>query len=293
VPLSVNGQEVTQQAIDFELRRLLAFYSEHMPEAEVRAQMDILRKKAREQAIGAKLLIDEARRVNIPVPPADIETGLKQVVETAGGRKHLEAILKKQNLTEVQIRKSIEEGRRVDLLVQRITEAVPEPTEDELKAHFEAHSAEYVKPEQIQARHILIAPHSPSEQDRAVAKSRLLDIRSRIKEGADFGDMAAAYSDCPSGKKSGGSLGWVVRGAMVPEFENVLFAMQDGDISDVVETPFGFHVIARTATEAASASTYDDVHAQVRDFVVHARRGEAIAAYVHKLREHAVIEDDA
>jgi len=288
----VNGQELPPEAIEFEFQRLVRFYSQHMSEAELKAQEGILRRRAREQAIGAKLLIEEARRLDIQVSKEEVDARLRAMIAKAGGREQFEELMRKQNLTEVAVRQSIEEGRRVDKLVEKITEGVAEPTEVDIRAHYEAHRLEYMRPEQAQARHILVKPHSESEEDRAVARSRLMEIRERILQRADFADMAAAYSDCPSGRKTGGSLGWITRGTLIPEFERALFALPDGGLSDIIETPLGFHLISRTASEPPAPAEYETVREKIRDFLRHARRGEAIAAYVRELRKKAVIEED-
>jgi peptidyl-prolyl cis-trans isomerase C len=94
---------------------------------------------------------------------------------------------------------------------------------------------------------------------------------------------------CPSGKE-GGSLGWFGRGMMVPEFDQAVFAMKDGEVSDVIETQFGYHIIYKTAHEEAGEADFDAVREQIRDFIRHSRRGEAMSAYVEELRSKATVE---
>lgn len=98
-------------------------------------------------------------------------------------------------------------------------------------------------PAQIRASHILVATRG---KDDAEAKAEIEAIRTRIAEGADFADVAAETSDCPSGRQ-GGDLGAFGKGMMVPEFETAAFALEVGELSDVVETDFGYHIIVRTA----------------------------------------------
>jgi peptidyl-prolyl cis-trans isomerase C len=178
----------------------------------------------------------------------------------------------------------------VDLLVEQATTEVSEPTEAEIEAHFKAHAAEYAKPERAQAQHILVKPEDTTPAARDAARAKLLDIRRRLEQGAKFAELAAAYSDCPSGRKAGGSLGWVSRGMMVPEFDEALFALAIGELSQAVETTFGFHVIHKTAQEPGGPATFGDVRERVRDFLRHVRRGEALSAYVNELRAKAKIE---
>jgi peptidyl-prolyl cis-trans isomerase C len=291
--LTVNGHPIPDAAIQFELDRLVRFYAEHMAAEQIRAQMDALRARARQQAIGARLLLDEAAALDIRVPEADVDERIGAMIEQAGGRDAFEALLARQGYTEEAVRSSIVNGRRVDQLVDRITAGVADPSEDDIRAHFEAHGAEYERPERAQVRHILIAPASDSDQDRATAESRLEAIRARITDGADFGDEAAAHSECPSGRKTGGSLGWFARGMMVPAFDEAVFAMEAGTLSEIVETPLGFHLIEKTGAEPAGPAEFEDARDRIREFLRHVRRGEVIAAHVRDLMGQARIEDTA
>jgi parvulin-like peptidyl-prolyl isomerase len=288
----VNGKKITQDAIDFELSRLVKFYSEHMAPAEVRKQMAYLEMKAEEQAIGARLLVDEAARLNLQVPAPDIDVRLEKMVKNSGGREKFDALLAKQKMTEADVRRSIEQGRKVDLLVEKVTGDAREPTEEEMQKHYEEHALEYMKPEQAQIQHVLLKPNSESKEDRSTARSRLLAIRDKIEGGADFAGQAAAHSECPSGRRTGGSLGWVSKGTMVPEFENAVFSLEIGALSDVVETRLGMHILRKTAQEESRPAPFEEVRDKIRDFLRHARRGELLSAFVGELKGKAVIEED-
>ncbi|MBM4147962.1 MAG: hypothetical protein FJ224_02805 [Lentisphaerae bacterium] len=289
--IRVDGETIPESAVEFEFRRLVSFYSQHMPPSSLREQADTLRKRAVDQAIGAKLLLKEADRLAAPVPEQEITARLASLVEQAGGEAAFNATLKKQRLTLDAVREGIARGRRVDRLVEQISAEVPEPTEDELLAHFEANRNEYIRPDRVQAQHILISAEQGDDAGRATARSRLEDIRERIASGsASFSDMAAAHSDCPSGKKSGGGLGWFSRGMMVPEFDSAVFSMQVGELSSIIDTQFGMHIIYKTAEEQGGAAEFSDARDRIRDLLRHARRGEALSAYVNELKAKAVIE---
>jgi parvulin-like peptidyl-prolyl isomerase len=102
---------------------------------------------------------------------------------------------------------------------------------------------------QVRASHILLmykgSMRSQATRSKEEALSTIQGIKGEIAQGADFGQMARQFSDCPSGEE-GGDLGRFGRGMMVPEFEEAAFSMQPGDTSDVIETPFGYHLIQRT-----------------------------------------------
>ena len=175
--------------------------------------------------------------------------------------------------------------------MEKITAGAEDPSEADLLAHFNAHKSEYSKSERVLAQHILISPDGDTETSKQEARDKIRAIRKRIvEEGKNFSDEAAAHSMCPSGKQ-GGSLGWFSRGMMVPEFDKAVFEMRDGEVSDIIETQFGFHIIYKTAHEDAGEPDFDEVREQVRDFLRHNRRGELMAAHVNELREKATIEE--
>jgi parvulin-like peptidyl-prolyl isomerase len=291
MPLKVNGQEIPTAAIAYELDRLVNFYSKHMAKEQLDAQIDVLRARAREQVIGTKLLLDEARRLDIQVPPDEVDKRLQKMIEAAGGREKLEQVLRSHAQTIESMRAGIENGRRADILVERITAGIADPSDSEMRAHYTAHQAEYAKPEQVQVQHILIRPESESEDARLDALEEAESIRQKILDGADFAALAADHSDCPSGRRSGGSLGWIERGMLVPAFDQAAFSMEVDSISEAIATPLGYHIVRKTGHEQAKPAPYEEVRDRIHDFLRHVRRGEAIAAHIAELKSNAVIED--
>ena len=257
----VNGQEISAEAVNFELDRLVRFYMGHgMTMAEVRQNLPKLEAKALDQAIGAKLLLDQAARLDIPVAEKDIDAEV------------------------ADFRKELEKGARVNMLVNQACAHVADPTEDEVTAFYEAHKAEYVEPHQVLCQHILVKGSNDAALDK------IKEIRERIvNDKADFAEEAKKHSDCPSGAQ-GGSLGWFGRGMMVPEFDKAAFEMKKGEVSGIVTTEFGYHIIYKADEKGGGQQTIVDVHDQIKDLLRHEARGKAMDAYVAELREKATIE---
>jgi len=288
--VKINGQVLPKEAIQFELERLVRFYAEHgMSQDQIRAQLPDLVQKATEQAIGAKLLMDEANKFDFPVGGAEIDAEVAKIVDQVGGREAFEHALAQQKTTEAVFREQLTRGRRVDKLVEKAVADVPDPTEAEIRKHFDEHKGEYAKAERVLAQHILITPDGDTQTSKDEARAKLEAIRKRVMDGKSFADEAAAHSMCPSGK-NGGSLGWFSRGMMVPEFDQAVFSMNVGEVSDIVETQFGYHIICKTDQEEAGEADFDLVRENIRDFLRHARRGEAVSAYVEELKAKAKIE---
>jgi peptidyl-prolyl cis-trans isomerase C len=289
--ITVNGEPITQEAIQFELERLIHFHADHgMPENQIRAQLGELVKQAIEQAIGSRLLMDEAAKVDFVITDEEIDDEIAKIMEQLGGKEPFDRALAERKTTLAEFRQQLKRGKRVDKLIAKVTEDAGEPTEDEIKAHYDAHKSEYTKAERCLAQHILISPDGTTQTSKDEARAKIEAIRKEIVEGGkDFSDMAAQHSMCPSGKQ-GGSLGWFSRGMMVPEFDKAVFALKDGEVSDIIETQFGYHIIYKTAHEDASEPTFDEVREQIRDFLRHERKGEVLTAYVNELKAKAKIE---
>lgn len=288
--ITINGQELPAEAVEFEYRRLLQFYSQHMPPEALKGEIDNLRAKATDQAIGAKLLVDEAHRLDIIVPGERIDKRIGEMVEQMGGQEAFDARLTEHGMSEDELRKNIEQGCKVDMLVEQVSSEAVEPTEKEMQEHFEANKEQYVQPERASAQHILVKPASDSDDDRVVAESKIEELRAKIEEGANFAELAEAHSECPSGKQGGGSLGWFTRGMMVPEFDNAAFSMEVGALSEIIETQFGYHIIYKTGADEGGEASFPEAEPKIREFMRHARRGELVTAHVAELRGKAVIE---
>ena len=281
----VNGQEIGGEAVRFELDRLVRFYVSHgMTMEEVKKNLPKLEEKALEQAVGAKLLLDQAAKLDVPVSAADVDAEVAKVVAQVGGEDNYRKALAAQGVTEEQFRKELEKGAKVNKLVEQACSSVAEPTDDEVAAFYAAHRDEYVAPEQVLCQHILVKGSGDAALDKIKA------IRERIvEEGADFAEEAKKHSDCPSGAQ-GGSLGWFGRGMMVPEFDKAAFEMKKGEVSGVIATQFGYHIIYKADHKGGGRQTLVDVHDQIRDLLRHEARGRATEAYVAELRAKADVE---
>ena len=281
----VNGQEISGEAVQFELDRLVRFYMGHgMTMDEVKKNLPKLEEKALDQAIGAKLLFDRAHELDIPVSSLDIDAEVSKVVTQVGGPDNYKQALAAQGITEEQFRKELEKGAKVNKLVEQACSGVAEPTEDEVAKFYEAHKAEFVVEPQVLCQHILVKGSDDAALDKIKA------IRERIVSGkADFAEEAKKHSDCPSGAE-GGSLGWFGRGMMVPEFDKVAFEMKKGEVSGVVSTQFGYHIIYKADEKGGGEQTLVDVHDQIKDLLRHEARGRAMDSFVAELKANAKVE---
>lgn len=190
----------------------------------------------------------------VQVDDARIEEVLNQEMtqraqQFPGGQPALQQALVREGITLAQYREILKNQIRQEqlqqLFVQRRLQSAPpvEVSEAELRAAFgDAQSQLQQRPRFMTFEQVVIAP-SPSDSAKALARAKAQQILDSIRGGADFEEMARAYSQDPGSAESGGDLGWFRRGAMVREFEDTAFTLMDGQVSNLVETEFGFHII--------------------------------------------------
>ena len=163
-------------------------------------------------------------------------------------------------------------------------------TPEQIKAYYDANKdKEFKQEEEIQARHILIAAKDPAKRDAAKAKAEAL--RKELAGGADFSDLAKKNSDDPGSKDKGGDLGWFGRGQMAKPFEDAAFALKVNELSPVVETEFGFHIIQLTGKKPEKtqelAEVSDKIAAQLKKDEGQKRALADAASFRAKLAEGA------
>ncbi len=142
----------------------------------------------------------------------------------------------------------------------------------------------------MKASHILIkVSEDATPEAKAKAKARILDIKKKIEAGADFGEMAKKYSEGPSAANSG-DLGYFRRGQMVKPFEEAAFALKPGEMSDVVETKFGYHLIKSIDKKEASVVPFDQLKTRITMYLQQDKMRKAVSAFIDSLRAKSTIQ---
>ncbi|PYR91415.1 MAG: hypothetical protein DMF84_17410 [Acidobacteria bacterium] len=158
----------------------------------------------------------------------------------------------------------IPEKRRIRFLTidQEAMRAKATVTGQQIERSYNENIQQYSTPEQVRASHILLKTES---KDDAAVKKQAEEILVKAKGGADFAELAKKYSQDDSNASKGGDLDYFGRGRMVPEFDDAAFALQPGQISDLVKTKFGYHIIKLVDKKPASQRTLAEVRAQIED----------------------------
>ena len=140
----VNGELISPEAVQFEMDRLMKFYLEHGVKAEeIKPNLEKLLERAREQAIGAKLLLMRAEQLDMPVPDSELDAEIEKIVTQMGGRANFSRALAMQKMSEDELRAQVRKGCRVNALVRQACQGVPEPEEADVAEYFAAHKADF------------------------------------------------------------------------------------------------------------------------------------------------------
>lgn len=253
-------------------------------------EMESFRTEILDQLIAEELLYQEALRQGLEPEEQAVESQLQQMRSQFETDEQWQQALASNNTTEEDLRIQIE---RNSVIQQVVTDAVGDSTQvsqQEIQEFYENNPEVFEQGEQIAARHILISTEE-LEGDAAIeeARQRAQNVRQELLGGADFAALAQERSEGPSASR-GGELGTFGRGQMVPAFEETAFALEEGEISQVVETRFGFHVIQVTEKIEGGTAPVEQVSANIEQYLGQQKRADVLAAYVEQLREDAEVD---
>ncbi len=185
------------------------------------------------------------------------------------------------------------ETRRLQYVTVTDTElpgGKPQITQAQIQQYYNQNQQQYHVDAQVRVRHILISvdPNAGPGAD-AAAKAKAQGILDQLRKdnGKDFADLAKKYSDDPGSKDQGGELGWIKHGVTVPEFDQTAFAQQPGQISPLVRTRFGYHIIQTEEKQDAHVKPLDEVKASIVDTLTKQQEGQAVEAFVDQLAADA------
>lgn len=285
----VNGSVITQADLDREMAAVQKRLSSSGRTVDA-AQLNDMRKDVLEGLINREILYQESKKHGIKVEEAAVDERVNAVKRRFPDEKGFGSALAAAGLSEASFRSMI--GR--DLAIQQfftqqfIDKATV--TDQETKTYYEEHPEAFKQPAQVRASHILIkVDPQANESQKAEAKKKIQDIRKRIQKEGDFEALAKEYSDCPSGS-NGGDLGFFGRGQMVGPFEEAAFALKPGEMSDVVETQFGYHLIRLKESKPEGTVAFQEVKDRVNNHLKQDKARRELASYVDGIKGKAKIE---
>jgi len=290
VVVKVNGKSVSRLDVQRQEDMLMQQLQQYADSAQVAAMKPNVRKQAVDNAINRVLLEEAVKRLDVKADKKAVDERADSYRKNFVSDDAFKADLAKRGLTADQLRHEIELGSQAEDLFNKRTASLKPVTEQEAKNFYDNNEDRFVQPERVRASHILIAVNKDDgDQVRAQKKAEAQRILGEIKKGADFAEEARKYSGDPN-KAQGGDLGYFERGRMVPEFEKAAFALKTGQMSGIVETPFGYHIIKVVDHAMASTVPFDQAKQNIEQYLGGQKKQQVLTSYFDSLRSISKIQ---
>jgi len=272
----VNGERIDEKAVHEEAERMRQQFEQAFADEAPATREARLQEWARENIIERTLLEQAAKADPRPVTPEEVDEAIRGTGREPGPD------------VPADVRANMELGLRARRLLDEAGKNLPPPSDEAVRKFYQENLKEFTLPERVHAAHLVkhVTPCKPPE----VCEETLRKAKEELAAGADFAALAVKYSDCP---ENGGDLGWFARGRMVEEFENTVFKMKPGEVSDIFATRYGFHIVKVFDRKPAGPASIEEVDGYVRARLATDDRNAAIEKFLDGLRAAAKVEDVA
>ena len=282
----VNGEAVTKVDFDRLIKNMEVRANQPVP-AERR---DEVYRKALEQLVTYTVLSQETRARKVAVTDAEIDSSIQQMRSQFPSEDAFKKALEARGMT----LEKLKDDTRVDISINKMVETEvatqTAPSDAQVREFYDKNPDKFKQDEAVRASHILFRVDETA--DAATKKKAMDEAQSVLKQarsGADFAELAKKHSADGSAQQ-GGDLNFFTRGQMVPAFDQAAFALKPGEISDIVTTQFGYHIIKVTEHRPASTVPFEQVSARIKDFLTEQQKQQKADAFIQSLKQKAKIE---
>lgn len=275
----VNGEAITMDQLDEQVEQLKKQYPQMFEGADGEGRLIDFKQRLLDNLINQKLVEQASKERKIEVSDTDVK---QQVEQLKAGFKDEEQFTQALESAGMDVG-SLENQIREQLLTQKLIESLADDesvTDADIEEYYEKNQAQFQQKEAKRASHILLKP-----EDKDKAES----VLKQVKDGGDFNSLAKANSIDTATAENGGDLGWPST-PYVPEFQSALDTLKVGQTSELVQSPYGWHIIRVTDEREGSQQTLEEVTDQVKQIIVQQRRADAYQKFVDELRANATIE---
>jgi len=273
----VNGVGITFNQWQTAFSNAISRYDDITLSSMDQSLINSFKKNVLEQIINYELLFQQAKKEKVKISKGDINLEIDKIKDSFSSPEEFNEVLKANKLTLTQLKDDIKR----QLMIQYILEEAKNKiniTDDELLEYYNKNKESFFESEKVHARHILVETEEEAK-----------NIIRQLNEGIiDFAELAKEKSMCPSAE-NGGDLGFFARGQMVKEFEDVAFSLKPGEISDIVKTEFGYHIIKSEEKKEEHSPSFEEVKDQINSILRYQRENEETLALISKLKEEANI----
>ena len=285
--VTVNGVPIMRAEFELEKQRLMM--AQQQQGVFVQKTHSILEREALDNLISVELLFQEGKKKGVSVDENTVSKKFGQIKARFKEDAVFQKVLAERGLTEDELLAELRRGLTVETYIIREFRDKIQVDEAEMKAFYEQHSARFDMPEMVRASHILIKVDPKADQAaREKAKKEAEALRQQAMTGADFAQLARTHSQGPSSAR-GGDLGYFARGRMVKAFDEAVFSLKPGELSDIVQTRFGYHVIKLTDRKPAGPIGFEEVKKDIKTALTNEKLQKSLDVHLRETRKNADI----
>ena len=280
VVAKVNGDAIPRAEFETTIQNVESRAGRPVPPE----QRDQVYRGVLEDLIALRLLKQEVARRQLTASDAELAEAMKGMRQQFPTEAAFKQALTAQKMTLEQLRQETRTQVLVSKMLQQevASQVAVKPTE--ISGFYEKNPDKFQQPEAVRASHVLITvPEGAAPAARAAARTKAGNVLKQARAGADFAKLAQTYSDDAS-KGRGGDLGFFPKGQMVPAFEAAAFALAPNQVSDIVESPFGYHVIKVIEKRPAQSVPFSEAAPRIEQYLRQEQQQAKTKAFVDQLR---------
>jgi len=284
----VNDEIITYSELEGFLAPHLLYFEQGFPEWVVEEKIARIRREVLEELIKEKLLLSEARKEGIVVQDEEVEKYLAGIKERFGSEEKFQLQLSKEKLTEEGFKQRLREQILIKKIVDlKIGSRIQALSAEEMRECFEENKESFVEPERIAIGQITV--EVKGEGKWLEAGKKVEDIHARLMKGEEFSTLAKKYSDAPS-RDEGGNLEFINRAELLPEFEKAISTLEVGEISNIIRTETGFHIIKLESRKEARQREFSEVRREIENQLYRLRMEQALSKWIKELKEKSYVQ---
>ena len=287
----INDDVITLSELQEEGLPLFERLRENYTGQELDRRMRRAERELLDQLILKRLQLQYANQIGLTASETEINAALKDVLNRNNlTQEQLVELLTKEGLTLQDYKDRLREQIILARLMNQAVRSRISVDSNEVDAYYQAHRDEFHRPDEVKVRHIFfhIDPGAESSQLAAV-QALATRVHEEARNGGDFASLARRHSEDVTAQ-NGGDLGVIKRGEALPEFENVIFALHEGEVSDVIRTPNGLHIIKVDSIFKGSGRPLSEVRADIERRVLQEKTEKRFKEWANELRDRAFIE---
>ena len=287
----VNNEVITLSELEETVKPLYDQVRQTSTPAEREERLKKVREEVLDHLVDSRLLDQEIKKRKIEIPDRDVDGAIKEVLKSTNlSENDLKKVIAREGMTYSAYRQKIREELGKMRLVAREIKSKIVIEEETLRKAYQENLDKFTDPLEVKIQQIFLPfPQNSSQDEAAVVRNEARSILERARKGEDFTELAKKYSRAPEASE-GGVLGYFKHKELIPELEEVGFKLKVGEISDLVNSPLGFHILRVLERKGGEPRPFAEVQNKIRDEMIQVEAEKKYNEWMKDLKSKAYIQ---